>query len=340
MVGACMTNQTLWLRTTSRLAFGLIDLNGEIGRVEGGLGLALENPYVLLRARRASGLTVGGVEVSGGTRRKYEAMYQVFREKYGTQGVDVTIEQTIPDHAGLGSGTQLSMAFAQAMSLLYDLKLSVYEIGRLAERGGTSGIGCAAFETGGFLADGGHRFNRPGGKTGFAPSAASTEFAAPPILFHRNLPASWKVLLALPKEGRHVHGDEERELFRTLAPVPGTEAAQAARLALLKILPAVMEEDLEGFSEGLEALQQLGWKKIQFSRQNQIVHDTVAEMRRLGLKAVGMTSWGPTLFGFCDASEAEFGAIAKAVEAFGSTRGGIRVIPTKPATRGTTWGWE
>ncbi|MCC7464195.1 MAG: hypothetical protein IT480_17255 [Gammaproteobacteria bacterium] len=335
-----MTNQTLWLRTTSRLAFGLIDLNGEIGRVEGGLGLALENPCVLLRARRAAGLTVGGVEVSGGTRRKYESMYQVLRDKYGTQGADVTIEQTIPDHAGLGSGTQLSLAFGQAMNLLYDLKLSVYEISRIAERGGTSGIGCAAFETGGFLIDGGHLFNRPGGKTSFAPSAASTAFAAPPILFHRDFPTSWKVVLAIPKEGRRVHGDEELELFRTLAPVPASEAAQSARLTLLKVMPAVMEEDLEGFSDGLEAIQRLGWKKIQFSRQNQVVHDTVAEMRRLGLKAVGMTSWGPTLFGICDASEAEFRRIAQAIETFGSTRGGIRVIATRPATRGTSWGWE
>jgi beta-ribofuranosylaminobenzene 5'-phosphate synthase len=335
-----MTSQTLWLRTTSRLAFGLIDLNGEIGRVEGGLGLALENPCVRLRARRAADVTIRGVEISGGTRRKFEAMCQLFREKHGTQGVDLTIEETIPDHSGLGSGTQLSLGLGQAMNLLYDLKLSVHEVSRIAERGGTSGIGCAAFETGGFLCDGGHRFNRPGGKTGFAPSAASTEFAAPPILFQRNLPAAWTVVLAIPNQGRHVHGDEERELFRTLAPIPGTEAAQAARLALLKVLPAVVEEDLEGFSEGLEAMQRLGWKKVQFSRQNQVVHDTIAEMRRLGLKAVGMSSWGPTLFGITQGSDAEVRAIAAGLEQFGTARGGIRVIPTKPATHGTTWGWE
>ncbi len=335
-----MTSRTLWLQTTCRLAFGLIDLNGEIGRVEGGLGLALENPRVRLRARRAADLKIGGVEVSGGTRRKFEAMCQVFREKYGTQAMDLTIEETIPDHSGMGSGTQLSMAFGQAMNLLYDLKLSAFDISRLAGRGGTSGIGCAAFETGGFLADGGHRFRRPGGKTGFAPSAASTEFAAPPILFHHNLPASWHVLLAIPAAGRHVHGDEERELFATLAPIPSEEAAQGARLAFLKVLPAVMEEDLEGFSEGLEAMQLLGWKKVQFSRQNAVVHETIAEMRRLGLKAVGMTSWGPTLFGFTDAGEERVQAVARALEEFGSTRGGMRVIATKPATHGTLWGWE
>jgi beta-ribofuranosylaminobenzene 5'-phosphate synthase len=336
-----MTSRTLWLRTTSRLAFGLIDLNGEIGRVEGGLGLALEDPCVELRARRAEGVTIGGsANISGGTRRKFESMCQVFRERYGTQGVDLRIEQTIPDHAGLGSGTQLSLALGQAMNVLYELKLGLHELERIAQRGGTSGIGCAAFETGGFLADGGHRFRRTGGKTAFAPSAASTEFAAPPILFHRNLPASWKVVLAIPATGRKVHGDEELELFQTLCPVPSAEAAQAARLALLKVLPAVMEEDLEGFGEGLEAMQRLGWKRIQISRQSESVRDTLAEMRRLGLQAVGMTSWGPTLFGFTEADDAEVLSIVNALDAFGNTRGGIRVIPTRPATRGTQWGWE
>ncbi|MFO1265612.1 MAG: beta-ribofuranosylaminobenzene 5'-phosphate synthase family protein [Steroidobacteraceae bacterium] len=336
-----MTSKTLWLRTTSRLAFGLIDLNGEIGRVEGGLGLAIDDPCVQLRARRAEGVSFGGpVSLSAGTRRKFEAMCQVFREKHGTQGIELTLEQTIPDHSGLGSGTQLALAFGWAFNLLYDLKLGLHEVERIAQRGGTSGIGCAAFETGGFLCDGGHRYQRAGGKTVFAPSGASTEFAAPPILFHRNLPPSWKVLLAIPKEGRQVHGDEERELFLKLTPIPSEEAAQSARLALLKVLPAVMEDDLEGFGEGLEAMQRLGWKKIQISRQNAAVHATLAEMRRLGLKAVGMSSWGPTLFGFSDAGDEEFNKVARALEHFGQSLGGIRVIPTKPATHGTTWGWE
>ena len=48
-----MKDKTLRIRTTSRLSFGLIDMNGEIGRIEGGLGLALENPCVEIRARRA-----------------------------------------------------------------------------------------------------------------------------------------------------------------------------------------------------------------------------------------------------------------------------------------------
>lgn len=191
---------SLRIRTNSRLAFGLLDLNGEIGRIEGGLGLALESPSVELCARRADGLAVSGVEpVPESVRRKFETMHTVFAERHHTGGIAVRIEKTIPTHCGLGSGTQLALAFGQARNLLYDLALSPYEVSLVAERGGTSGIGCAAFEMGGFLADGGHRFRCAGGKSAFAPSSASTAFAPAPILFQAPLPRAWSVVLATPR---------------------------------------------------------------------------------------------------------------------------------------------
>ena len=336
-----MTQTTLRIRTPSRLAFGLIDMNGEIGRVEGGLGLTLEKPCLELRARRAGALAIGGpAAVPESGRRKFEAMSQVFREKYGTDGVDVSVEETIPDHSGLGSGTQLALAFGQAVNLLYDLKLKLPEIVRIAQRGGTSGIGCAAFEMGGFIADAGHRFGGPGGKTMFAPSAASTGFSAPPILFHANLPSSWRVVIVLPAAGVITHGDEEKALFLKHCPVPSNEAAQSARLALLKVLPAILEEDIEDFGAGLEAMQRFGLKRIQIARQNEQVRETMNEMRRLGLRGVGMSSWGPTLFGFSKAGPGADQEIVQALGEFGASVGGMRVILTSAAERGATWTWE
>ena len=336
-----MTEKTLRIRTTSRLSFGLIDMNGEIGRIEGGLGLALENPCVEIRARRAPTLSASGAtELPASIRRKFESVSASLRERYDIEGIEVFVEQTIPDHVGLGSGTQLALAFAQAFNLLYDLKLTTHELSCLAERGGTSGIGCASFDLGGFLCDGGHRFGGPGGKPGFAPSSASTDFPPAPILFHSLLPASWNVILAIAEAGRLTHGEEECELFRTRAPMPGPEAAEAARLALLKVLPAVKEADLESFSSGVEAMQKLGWKRMQLERQNEVVHATIAEMRRLGLRGVGMSSWGPTLFGFSEAGLESDQATVRALEAFGAARGGIRVIMTRPAVRGSSCTWE
>ena len=336
-----MSHAALRLHTHSRLAFGLIDMNGEIGRVEGGLGLVLDMPYLELRARRADTVSISGpAAVSDGTRRKFETMAEVFREKYRIGGVEVRVEKSIPGHSGLGSGTQLALAFGQAVNLLYELKLPLSEIGRIAQRGGTSGIGCAAFETGGFLVDGGHRFGGPDGKRFFAPSSASTGFGAPPILFRSNLPSSWRVVLALPAAGLITHGDEERALFTKHCPVPAEEAAQAARLALLKVLPAIMEADLQSFGGGIEAMQRLGLKRIQIAHQSEEVRATMGEMRRLGLQGVGMSSWGPSLFGFSEGEAHANRRIVRGLEAFGAGVGGVQIILTHAATQGATWCWE
>ena len=336
-----MSHKALRLHTHSRLAFGLIDMNGEIGRVEGGLGLALETPYLELCARRADTVRINGpAAVSDATRRKFEAMARLFKENYDTGGLEISVENTIPGHSGLGSGTQLALAFGQAVNLLYELQLPLSEIGRIAQRGGTSGIGCAAFETGGFLADGGHRFGGTDGKRLFAPSSASAGFAAPPVLFQSNLPSSWRVVLALPAAGLITHGDEERALFTKHCPVPAEEAAQAARLALLKVLPAIMEVDLMSFGGGIEAMQRLGLKRIQIAHQNEQVRATMNEMHRLGLQGVGMSSWGPTLFGFSDGGADADRETVRALEAFGAGVGGVQVICTSAATQGATWCWE
>ena len=49
-----------------------------------------------------------------------------------------------------------------AVNELYDLGLSVHEIAVKVGRGGTSGIGVAAFENGGFILDGGINSARRG----------------------------------------------------------------------------------------------------------------------------------------------------------------------------------
>ncbi|MCZ7587920.1 MAG: hypothetical protein M5U27_03465 [Gaiella sp.] len=102
------------------------------------------------------------------------------------------------------------------------------------------------------------------------------------------------------------------------------EAAQAARIAFLKILPAVVETDLDDFGEGLEAMQRYGWKRVQIDRQSEAVRLTMGETRRLGLRGVGMTSWGPTLFGFTAAGPEAEQSIMRAVREFGVEHGGSR----------------
>ena len=53
----------------------------------------------------------------------------------------IDIEEAIPSHCGLGSGTQIALATAAAFCALFGLTASVPELARGLERGARSGIG-------------------------------------------------------------------------------------------------------------------------------------------------------------------------------------------------------
>jgi beta-ribofuranosylaminobenzene 5'-phosphate synthase len=46
------------IQTPARLHIGLLDLNGEIGRIDGGIGLALESPHTTIEVFRAERIQV------------------------------------------------------------------------------------------------------------------------------------------------------------------------------------------------------------------------------------------------------------------------------------------
>ncbi len=93
----------------------------------------------------------------------------------------VVVTKAIPEHAGLGSGTQLALAVGCAFAKVFGLALAPRDIAGILDRGGRSGIGIGAFERGGFLVDGGRG-------AGDAP---------PPITSRIEFPEDWRVVLIL-----------------------------------------------------------------------------------------------------------------------------------------------
>ncbi len=43
----------IYVKTPARLHLGLVDLNGDLGRIFGGLGVAIDQPNVVLEARKS-----------------------------------------------------------------------------------------------------------------------------------------------------------------------------------------------------------------------------------------------------------------------------------------------
>ena len=267
----------------ARLHLGFLDLEGGLGRRFGGLGLALQAPATRLRLARAEDLVVDGKEAD-----RARVYLNALCDAYGREArFALTVEETIPAHAGLGSGTQLALAIGKAFSLLEGLDLTAADIAGLLSRGVRSGIGIGAFERGGLLLDGGR-----GLKT-----------VVPPILGRLPFPEDWRILMILDPATRGVHGPEEKRAFQTLPPIPASTAAHLCRLTLMKALPAVAEADLPAFGSAIEEIQAVMGRHFAPAQGGSPytsgrVAAVLAWLQVRGVRGVGQSSWGPTGFAF------------------------------------------
>ena len=281
--------------TPSRLHFALIDLGGNLGRIDGSIGLATSDPQVRITGRHATNLSVVGNAPCILKERAYQILERL-QSHLGFQGAQMDLQQTIPLHIGLGAGTQLTLGVARAVYGLYDIPWNTREVAKLVGRGGTSGVGVVAFEQGGFVLDGGHAF--PKQKRSFLPSAATSDVPPPPVLLRQSFP-DWPFLLVTP-HCRHISGQDEIHRFQTLCPLPSGPAEQNSHIILMKLLPALVEEDLASFADGLNLLQDIGWKRVEHEAQGSALHQAREFLLASGALGVALSSWGPTMAVFGD----------------------------------------
>jgi beta-ribofuranosylaminobenzene 5'-phosphate synthase len=279
------------IRTPSRIHISLIDLNGALGRVDGGVGLALEEPFIEIIAEEAD--ESEGVIVEGSKNERYRDVAKKVSSIFNSGGLKLRVLHEYEPHIGLGSGTQISLAVAKAYAEIYRIDKSVEELAYIVGRGGTSGIGVAAFRVGGFVVDGGHSRNE---KKDFLPSSASK--ATPPPLISRLEFPDWKIFLAVPSK-KGFYGHKEVNLFQENCPIPLEEVRELAHLILMKLLPSVVEEDVQTFGDALWRIQHLGFKKVEVDQYGEKIWNVMGEAREV-FPAVGMSSTGPTVYCISD----------------------------------------
>ena len=299
------------IRTPSRLHLSLIDMNGRLGRVDGGIGIALEGPCFEI-----------GFERAGSVKGDAKEITESVCSRLGVAGVEIKIKKRIPEHVGFGSRTQLSLAIAAGVCKVYGITKNVTELAELVKRGGTSGIGVAAFERGGFILDGGHH-----SKKGFSPSRFSNA-SPPPVLARYDFP--WWIVCAWPEE-KGAHGVAEMDIFRRYCPIPVGEVEKTSRLILMRILPAVVENDIGAFGEGVNMLQEIGFKKIEVGLKKEQIGALLGVLQKNSAGG-GMSSFGPVCFGICE-TQSE----AKSLESKIKGEFEVNTIVTEANNKGARW---
>jgi beta-ribofuranosylaminobenzene 5'-phosphate synthase len=272
----------------ARLHLGFMDLNGGLGRRYGGLGLAIEGVATRLSVMKAAKFSASGPAAE----RALACAKRLFTRMHLPHAVAIRVYETIPQHVGLGSGTQLALAVGTAIARLYDLDLDTRAIGQLLDRGARSGIGAGAFDAGGFLVDGGRG---PIDRT-------------PPITARLDFPARWRIVLIHDLRNQGLHGDREIQAFEALPPFPAERSAQLCRLVLMQVLPAVADAQLPTASRGLSEIQRIVGDHFAPAQGGRYTSAAVAEalawFEQRGYAGVGQSSWGPTGFALIESENA------------------------------------
>ncbi|MEN6609671.1 MAG: beta-ribofuranosylaminobenzene 5'-phosphate synthase [Methanoregulaceae archaeon] len=316
--------------TPARIHLGLIDMNGSIGRVDGSVGIALDEPGTLLEAHAGENLEIRGGDT--GTQEVVKCVAEnVLSAIHAGSKAHITLRSLCPRHAGLGSGTQLALATARAICELYGKDIPTRDLARITGRGGTSGIGTAAFGEGGFIIDGGHRFGLEGGKNSFRPSSASRGIPPAPVIARYEFPEDWKILLAVPNLHPGANGSQEVDIFRNCCPVPIHEVREICHEILMRMLPGILERDLDMFGSSVDRIQDLGFKRVEHSLQAPHISSLMNAMRAAGASCAGMSSFGPAIYAITDTNLPE---IVHAARTFMDAQNGGEIYSTSACNTG------
>jgi len=285
------------VKSTARLHMGFFDLHGGLGRKFGSVGLSLAAPNIELSAVRSEKLGVSGFASNRAEEIARQLIAKLNLTKFNITGaVNLDIKQTMPEHAGMGSGTQFALTIGTAISQLYGLNLNTAQIAELTGRGGRSGIGIAAFDQGGLLIDGGrsHVSKAPPSQT------VVSNLKVPPLIARYDFPEDWRILLILDNNQPGIHGEEELAAFKTLPIFPENLAAHLCRSVLMQAMPAMVEKDLAAFGYSIRELQMhVGdyFAPAQGGRYaSKYVGAVLQHLEALGVACFGQSSWGPTGF--------------------------------------------
>lgn len=271
----------VYVKAPARLHLGMFDLSGTLGRRFGGLGAAITTPAVILEASRSETLTASGPAAE----RVLEFAHHYLNGTGLKGGAHFETTQTIPGHVGLGSGTKLGLAVAQALAALYDQSDEPYILAQAVGRGARSAVGLWTFTQGGFVVEGGQH---------------PDSHLPAPLLLRYPMPANWFCVLAVPTQAPGLSGQAEASAFAQLA-VTAEQAARITHVVLMSLLPALVEAQLAEFGAALTQVQRLVgdcFSPIQGGQfGNPRSGELIEAFLRWGAAGAGQSSWGPAVYG-------------------------------------------
>ncbi len=278
-----MSSNRVTITTPSRLHFGMFSFGHSQVRQFGGMGLMIGKPRTRLVATTASSFKAHGPQAERVERFVKQLLSGGLLP--AMPGCEIEVAAAPPGHAGLGSGTQLALATAAALDQLVGLSTSCPRRWAAAlGRGVRSAVGTYGFERGGLIVEAGK----------FAGDEIS------PLITRVALPRAWRFLLIWPSAGQGLSGQAERSAFESLPSVSPEVTDQLCHEALLNLIPAARDGRFDELSESLFRFGHTAGMCFAHAQggpfSSPLLERRVEAMRSMGVRGVGQSSWGPTLF--------------------------------------------
>ena len=285
------------LRVTApcRLHLGQLDLNGSLGRMYGGIGVALDGPRIVLRAERQDGLVVEGFDTA-----RVSDLARTFMNKAQIgSGARIVVRESIPAHIGLGSGSLLSLSVGSALSTLYDLGLTIEDVARMMLPSDKCDVCVGIFKSGGLVVASGvpRELDWPG-----------AEGYVPPTIFQRPFPQNWRFIVVTPETATQLGQTRHGIPIDMTPPIPPEDVGLVCRLLVMQLLPAVIEGNIDEFGQALTEMQWTIGKQFAQFQGGLYSHPSAEGIVRLlldnGATGAGQSSWGPTVYAVVEGDDA------------------------------------
>ena len=281
-VSKVMQPNTVRVVAPSRLHFGLLSFGGE-GRQFGGVGVMIERPGLEVRIAAAGRLEASGLlaERAIEAARRWAAFESLSDEPH----CRIEVCRAPRQHTGLGVGTQLSLAVAAGLYQCYERAMpSPVELALSVGRGLRSAVGTYGFAEGGLIVE---RGKLPG------------ELVSP-IDCRLEVPSDWRFVLLCSDAAAGLSGGAEQCAFAELPPVPPKVTSQLASELRERMLPALAQGHFADFSESVYQYGRAAGSCFATRQGGPFngprLQQLVERVRGMGVRGVGQSSWGPTIF--------------------------------------------
>ncbi|MFB6283668.1 MAG: beta-ribofuranosylaminobenzene 5'-phosphate synthase family protein [Halobacteria archaeon] len=271
----------------SRLHFGFLDLSVSGERIYGSLGVGIDKPQLTIRSAPHNDVEV---EAPPEVLETAESYARTSVEQFGVEGVSLSVDEMIPRHVGLGSGTRLALGVAAAVSRSYELEPDFRDIAPELGRARRSGVGVSTFLDGGFVVDAGHpaeTFSTP------------EERGVPETVLTTELRPDWKWVVAVPGYSESPSGEREEILMNQVVDGEGDGISdKVSEILSRNVLPGVNSGKIELFGSGIQEIDRINGERFEDQQDGVYAEPELVDLGRSldEVYAAGQSSWGPSVY--------------------------------------------